>query len=443
MLFECIFVFGNLIHIYIIGKILRHGGDLFLNYDKNAVKGEEQSKYIEKLPENLLDYNSKFTGQLKLAKNKQSEENIHDLRVWNRRLTEFIKINSMLSGKNTRKTQDTLKKLLRSLGNLRDNQIQQIILAKYDPPKALIKSLKERENTLIKKARKNIESFDKKMLSKNVVNLATASRAKCRNKKAIGKNQKLLVKLVEGKFKTLKTQYEAINPTDYSTIHAVRIAFKKFRYTVEALSEFLVFSEENIKLLKEAQDLMGEIQDLVVLTGTIDGFVNSGELKLSGVAYQEIIIDKHMKIKEFYRRMPDLLDELSNTLTKSFESLKTDLSEKGKEDKSAKNTNKVKTKPVEKELKRLVKLIPDKITLSPDSAMKLYKDSQILKLLLILKMNRTEYKEASSLFNKHPDFLKLAGINRLPSSATLMKRAQQMNAPAYLDKLLKENKTAK
>lgn len=414
-----------------------------MNYDKNAVKGEEQSKYIEKLPENLLDYNSKFTGQLKLAKNKQSEENIHDLRVWNRRLTEFIKINSMLSGKNTRKTQDTLKKLLRSLGNLRDNQIQQIILAKYDPPKALIKSLKERENTLIKKARKNIESFDKKMLSKNVVNLATASRAKCRNKKAIGKNQKLLVKLVEGKFKTLKTQYEAINPTDYSTIHAVRIAFKKFRYTVEALSEFLVFSEENIKLLKEAQDLMGEIQDLVVLTGTIDGFVNSGELKLSGVAYQEIIIDKHMKIKEFYRRMPDLLDELSNTLTKSFESLKTDLSEKGKEDKSAKNTNKVKTKPVEKELKRLVKLIPDKITLSPDSAMKLYKDSQILKLLLILKMNRTEYKEASSLFNKHPDFLKLAGINRLPSSATLMKRAQQMNAPAYLDKLLKENKTAK
>lgn len=411
-----------------------------MKYNNSRLNYSEELNFIGELPERLLWYHSKFGKQFEKTVKEISEENIHDLRVWDRRLAEFVKINSMLAGKKSAKILDQLKKLLSSLGSLRDNQAQQVIAIEYSLPEVFLEALRKAEKRLVEKTAKSIESFDKKSLYKRIDRLVKKNNLICSDSANLKKNLVLLIDLVNVEFENLKRKYNMINPADFSTIHAVRIAFKKFRYTAEALEKFLGFDEEKQKLLKDFQDIMGAIQDLVILTETLDKFLNSGELKLSGLEYQKIMLNKHMKIKEFYEKMPAALEMWEKLLESSFKKIRNDLAEADKKQLSPKTLSKNEIGYSEKQLRNLLKLIPDTTVLSPESDMKLYKDSQILKLLLIMKLNETDYGEASVLFERHPEYLELAGVDKLPSASTLIKRAKQMNATVFLSGFLKKHK---
>lgn len=411
-----------------------------MKYNNSRLNYSEELNFIGELPERLLWYHSKFGKQFEKTMKENSEANIHDLRVWDRRLAEFVKINSMLAGKKSAKILDQLKKLLSSLGSLRDNQAQQVIAIEYSLPEVFLEALRKAEKRLVEKTAKSIESFDKKSLYKRIDRLVKKNNLICSDSANLKKNLVLLIDLVNVEFENLKRKYNMINPADFSTIHAVRIAFKKFRYTAEALEKFLGFDEEKQKLLKDFQDIMGAIQDLVILTETLDKFLNSGELKLSGLEYQKIMLNKHMKIKEFYEKMPAALEMWEKLLESSFKKIRNDLAEADKKQLSPKTLSKNEIGYSEKQLRNLLKLIPDTTVLSPESDMKLYKDSQILKLLLIMKLNETDYGEASVLFERHPEYLELAGVDKLPSASTLIKRAKQMNATVFLSGFLKKHK---
>lgn len=411
-----------------------------MKHNNSRLNYSEELNFIGELPERLLWYHSKFGKQFEKTVKEISEENIHDLRVWDRRLAEFVKINSMLAGKKSAKILDQLKKLLSSLGSLRDNQAQQVIAIEYSLPEVFLEALRKAEKRLVEKTAKSIESFDKKSLYKRIDRLVKKNNLICSDSANLKKNSVLLIDLVNVEFENLKRKYNMINPADFSTIHAVRIAFKKFRYTAEALEKFLGFDEEKQKLLKDFQDIMGAIQDLVILTETLDKFLNSGELKLSGLEYQKIMLNKHMKIKEFYEKMPAALEMWEKLLESSFKKIRNDLAEADKKQLSPKTLSKNEIGYSEKQLRNLLKLIPDTTVLSPESDMKLYKDSQILKLLLIMKLNETDYGEASVLFERHPEYLELAGVDKLPSASTLIKRAKQMNATVFLSGFLKKHK---
>ena len=65
-----------------------------------------------------------------------------------------------------------------------------------------------------------------------------------------------------------------VDPVQPSSIHRVRIAFKKFRYTLEIIHPLLPgFPETQFKNMHNYQTAMGEIQDVEVLLQTLDDFV--------------------------------------------------------------------------------------------------------------------------------------------------------------------------
>jgi CHAD domain-containing protein len=63
----------------------------------------------------------------------------------------------------------------------------------------------------------------------------------------------------------------SVKPTDTETIHKLRVAFKKFRYTVEALQPILVgVTDAQFKAMNAYQVRMGNIQDVEVLSASVE-----------------------------------------------------------------------------------------------------------------------------------------------------------------------------
>ena len=63
---------------------------------------------------------------------------------------------------------------------------------------------------------------------------------------------------------------------DPKTIHRTRIAFKRFRYMVDALSPLLpTVTDKHRQAMHDYQSMMGGIQDLKVLLTALDEFIES------------------------------------------------------------------------------------------------------------------------------------------------------------------------
>jgi CHAD domain-containing protein len=80
--------------------------------------------------------------------------------------------------------------------------------------------------------------------------------------------------LVYSRYAAVRT-YESIIPTaSVSQLHALRIEFKKFRYTLEYFSEILgEAANQAIDELKQLQDHLGELHDTDVACQLVRGFL--------------------------------------------------------------------------------------------------------------------------------------------------------------------------
>ena len=70
--------------------------------------------------------------------------------------------------------------------------------------------------------------------------------------------------------------YDVIDVEKPTTIHRLRIAFKKFRYMIEIIQPLLEnFPTENFQKMHDYQGMMGDIQDMEVALQYLDDFVDS------------------------------------------------------------------------------------------------------------------------------------------------------------------------
>jgi CHAD domain-containing protein len=87
------------------------------------------------------------------------------------------------------------------------------------------------------------------------------------------------------------------------TVHRMRVAFKKFRYKVEALQPFLrKVTARQLKAMDKFQTRMGAIQDVEVLSNTVRRFMeNRHASSRSALAryHRELELQKQQRIREF------------------------------------------------------------------------------------------------------------------------------------------------
>jgi CHAD domain-containing protein len=78
---------------------------------------------------------------------------------------------------------------------------------------------------------------------------------------------------VDAAFSSVVEHKVALDSSDPATVHRMRVAFKKFRYSVEALAPLLPkASSKQLRAMKAFQDSMGDIQDSTVLLASIRTF---------------------------------------------------------------------------------------------------------------------------------------------------------------------------
>lgn len=192
-----------------------------------------------------------------------SADAVHDLRVSLRRCRSLASaVEEIDPHPDWQEMRNSARKLFRSMGELRDAQVAEEWLNKLrpeaDPLKiTLLASLKQAEESALAKALHLAEKFDEKRWTE----LAKALHSRLRKIPADQEAARCLA--LERLQEAHELHRRALRTERPAPWHDLRIALKRFRYTLELLVPTL--HGKYIGSLKRVQDVLGDIHDLDAL----------------------------------------------------------------------------------------------------------------------------------------------------------------------------------
>jgi CHAD domain-containing protein len=228
--------------------------------------------------DSLQDRWQSFRAELKRCRKKYSEEAVHDLRVATRRLISTLDLVDRIHPvANLRKARRALKRQLDMFGPLRDVQVQ---LLTIDKMLSSSPELQEFYNFLAKQEGKLVQHLGKQLKRVKTGKIRKSIAVAARQLEALPDTPAVqqekraeAVLAIEMAFNRVVERKHAITPTDASSIHRMRVAFKKFRYTVESLAPLRGrTSSKQLKAMNAFQGSMGDIQDAEVLLTNVQAF---------------------------------------------------------------------------------------------------------------------------------------------------------------------------
>jgi CHAD domain-containing protein len=218
-----------------------------------------------------------FHQALKRCRQKFSTGAVHECRVEARRLLSSLDlIQSIARQKRFRKARRPIRKCLKLLQPLRDVQVQENLArqsAIASLPLIRLELAKHRRRHR-KKALRGIKSLE----VERAKDLATKMEEYlCRDSPANGSEIAIrlgLVKRLTALYRAVIELRQDIDPGNVETIHRVRIAFKKFRYTLEPVRGLLKeFSFASMRDIKSMQEALGRLQDTDVYLQWLDKWI--------------------------------------------------------------------------------------------------------------------------------------------------------------------------
>ena len=226
---------------------------------------------------------------LKSYQGTASVKNVHDLRVSIRRLTTTIDLIDRFNPDNTvRQARIMLKRQLTELSFLRDVHVEKMkvrrFLKELPEMKEFYEELRNRENKYLKSAKKIPWKSDRKFVE-TAVNRAKIRLNARRSSTTAESSRKIIDAAIDVSFDSLSKKLENVTPTDYSSIHRVRLAFKPVRYTLEMLQPVVRLDAGQVRTATLLARLMGQIQDLEVLMKDLVEFKWKGD-NISGAVME-------------------------------------------------------------------------------------------------------------------------------------------------------------
>jgi len=211
----------------------------------------------------LAHWMERVLKEMEFLQRGPEKDAVHDLRVAIRRCRSIAAVITEIDPSPAWHEMRSLpKKLFRKLGELRDTQIMDEWVADHGAENdklriALHTFFQEREPKLRQEALRLADKFD--------ANSWQRLQGKLRKRVRLVPPESLAARClaVERLDEAKKMHAKALRADKPDSWHALRIALKKFRYTVESLlpQEYESWSPN----LKQLQDLLGEVHDLDVL----------------------------------------------------------------------------------------------------------------------------------------------------------------------------------
>lgn len=248
----------------------------------------------------------KYLKQLRSCRKECTEESVHDLRVAIRRLLSTLDVlRPLFPDRRLTVVRRELKDLLDEFSPLRDVQVQMLLLvqflAVYPSLQPLYTMLVLKERKLTKRLRKRIRRAAASRIPRHMAAVRGQLYIALKDAGRVESKTKALVATAAAAFARAVQLKEMIEPADTGTIHDLRLAFKKFRYSTEMLHPlFPWMTKEYSAAMNRYQVRMGDIHDIEVFAGTVNAFVLKKRRKAD-----ESLLPMH---QELVRRKAELLD---------------------------------------------------------------------------------------------------------------------------------------
>lgn len=253
----------------------------------------------------------KYERQLRRCQKKFSEEAVHDLRVATRRLISLLDlVRCLIPNDRLKRTRRTLKQRLDMFDSLRDTQVQLLSIhslqTDFPELRRFHDELARRERQLIKQLGKQVKKLSIARLEKAVKATQKQLRQMARRPTRSDDPFVVIINVVERAFAKVVERRRAIDAADSATIHRTRVAFKRFRYMIEVLQPLLVdVTQDRLKRMHDYQTMMGDIQDIEVLSAHLKAFLRQEKLALPAV--EQTLAERRAQLIETYLQAADQL----------------------------------------------------------------------------------------------------------------------------------------
>jgi CHAD domain-containing protein len=285
------------------------------------------------LSESLQTQWRRYRKQLKRCQRKFSEAAVHKSRVETRRLLATVELLcAFFPERDLKKARRALKDHLDSFDKLRDTQVQLVyvehLLRTNPAAKTFCAWLREREERFIGESRKAVKGIKTRRLGKRMAGFQ-CELEKLRKETKPERAFSLAQGAIRLAFARVAQLCRQVNADDTETIHRTRIAFKRFRYMVEALAPLLpAVIEHHRQAMRGYQSMMGDIQDVEVLLATLEKFIKHGNddsyterLRTEFTRRREQLIRVYLnaagKLQQFWPLQPASSAIMSNRKVKS------------------------------------------------------------------------------------------------------------------------------
>jgi CHAD domain-containing protein len=257
---------------------------------------------LRHLGESLPTQWRRYRKRLKRCQEHFSEQAVHDSRVETRRLLATVELLcAFIPERKLKPARRALKGHLDSFDQLRDTQVQLMniehLMPMFPAAKAFQEWLREREERYIRESRKAVKKIKTRRLGRRIVAFERELRRR-RKETGPGRAFDRARSAIRIAFARVARICRQVDGAETETIHRTRVAFKRFRYMVEALAPLLpAVTDEHRQAMRGYQSMMGDIQDVEVMIATLEKFIKHGH---SGRATQRLHV-------EFSRRRVQLI----------------------------------------------------------------------------------------------------------------------------------------
>lgn len=221
-------------------------------------------------------------------------EFVHDMRVATRRMRSAFRIfEDYYKSKPVRPFIGQLRELARVLGSVRDLDVliadftrYQTQLTEQEAQEALAHVVARLESKRQKARRKLIAHLDSKSYRGFVKTFATFLTSPGKSAKNTDDHtptpyqvRHVLPVMIHDHLATVRAYDTVLEDVDVNTLHALRIEFKRLRYSIEFFAPVMGNSiEKFVEEMKQIQDYLGRLNDVVVAQARLRGLEENGDL---------------------------------------------------------------------------------------------------------------------------------------------------------------------
>lgn len=267
------------------------------------------------LADGVHEARRRYRKRLARCQKKFSEKAVHDLRIETRRILALLDLLDALHfAQSLVKLRKTFKKRLDAFDELRDTHVQRVLLKplwkKFPEANTFNKHLCKCEKRLERDMSREIKTCKSGGLNRKLKEIEKSLRKCAAHRAAIGSPGQAQI-LLGAAFRRVAILRRQIQRNKPATIHRMRVAFKRFRYTAELLQPFLPqYTPQRLERMKDFQGVAGDIQDVSVLLVRIEKEVKQGDLTAQCVKNlrEELLRQERRAINSLMERIDELKD---------------------------------------------------------------------------------------------------------------------------------------